>query len=58
MKKISSVIIISLLCFSVFSVFRSEVKAGVFADAERVELLCAESFKLTSKICIYGGLFG
>ena len=31
---------------------------GVFADAERVKLLRAESFKLASMICIYGGFFG
>jgi hypothetical protein len=32
--------------------------AGVFADAERVKLLSAESFKLASMIDIYGGFFG
>ena len=32
--------------------------ASVFADGERVGLLSVESFKLTSKICIYGGFFG
>lgn len=35
-----------------------EHDAGVFADAERVELLCVESFKLTSEIYIYSGFFG
>ena len=36
----------------------SERDAGIFADAERVELLWAKSFKLTFKICVYRGFFG